>query len=346
MFSALADLVHHVRNQLEFAKLQGAVELFARCLHDPSLPGYVQAMCGKLMLNLVECIIKAAAESPPPPTRQLLLYMLQVSFLQLHTCLGNADGSPRSLCGSSKSSATSACRPSWPNTLFPAPSPQPTRAPALRPSRFVLRLTSERLEDGSSRSEQRRGEPGGDAEEGGGGGGRREGSPARPARNPAQALRLRLHQRSRGNVRHGLQRYRSPSSSALTGSALQQSESFAGLVRVLVCGAKTLSWGLNSARKAGGGGGGGEAGLEAGEARLFLRLLDHGLPALSIYTVVANQAQPNTFVRAQPTSTIRAKDEKETLEHFGSVVSPQRLIGSERIHGAFSLSSGCCRPRC
>ncbi len=58
MFSALADLVHHVRSQLSFPCLSGAVHLFARCLHDPSLPGYVQAMCGKLMLNLVECIVK------------------------------------------------------------------------------------------------------------------------------------------------------------------------------------------------------------------------------------------------------------------------------------------------
>jgi len=55
-YSTLADLVHHVRQHLPVADLARAVHLFSRNVHDESLPTSIQTMSCKLLLNLVECI--------------------------------------------------------------------------------------------------------------------------------------------------------------------------------------------------------------------------------------------------------------------------------------------------
>lgn len=47
----LADLVHHVRNHLTLPVTAQCVRVFARCLHDTSLPGYVRSMCCKVTLR-------------------------------------------------------------------------------------------------------------------------------------------------------------------------------------------------------------------------------------------------------------------------------------------------------
>uniref|UniRef100_A0A914VHX2 Transformation/transcription domain-associated protein n=1 Tax=Plectus sambesii TaxID=2011161 RepID=A0A914VHX2_9BILA len=78
VFSMLADLVHHVRQQLNYVALSSSVHLFSRCIHDPTLPAYVQAMCCKLMLNLVECIVNTTERHPDQSIRELLFYMLEV----------------------------------------------------------------------------------------------------------------------------------------------------------------------------------------------------------------------------------------------------------------------------
>lgn len=49
--------MHHVCAQLSLSSLSGAVHLFTRYLCDPTLSGYIQATCGKLILNLVDCIV-------------------------------------------------------------------------------------------------------------------------------------------------------------------------------------------------------------------------------------------------------------------------------------------------
>ena len=67
----LADLVHHVRAQLTLSSLATSVHLFARCIHDPTLPAYVQAMCCKLMLNLVECIVQQTQRNQELPVNKL-----------------------------------------------------------------------------------------------------------------------------------------------------------------------------------------------------------------------------------------------------------------------------------
>ena len=55
-YSTLADLVHHVRQQLPLQHLSMAVHLFSKNVHDESLPCNIQTMSCKLLLNLVECI--------------------------------------------------------------------------------------------------------------------------------------------------------------------------------------------------------------------------------------------------------------------------------------------------
>jgi len=57
-YSTLADLVHHVRADLSLPQLARVVHLYARNLHDSSLPFSIQTMSAKLLLNLVECIAR------------------------------------------------------------------------------------------------------------------------------------------------------------------------------------------------------------------------------------------------------------------------------------------------
>ena len=55
-YSTLADLVHHVRNNLNLDALALAVNLFSKNVHDESLPSSIQTMSCKLLLNLVDFI--------------------------------------------------------------------------------------------------------------------------------------------------------------------------------------------------------------------------------------------------------------------------------------------------
>lgn len=56
--TTLGDLVHHVRTSLPSSSLCAAVYLFSRHAHDPSLPCAIHIMSCKLLLNLVDCIVK------------------------------------------------------------------------------------------------------------------------------------------------------------------------------------------------------------------------------------------------------------------------------------------------
>ena len=52
-YSTLADLVHHVRTELTLAQLLKVIHLYARNVHDGTLPFSIQNMSAKLLLNLV-----------------------------------------------------------------------------------------------------------------------------------------------------------------------------------------------------------------------------------------------------------------------------------------------------
>ena len=60
----LADLIHHVRNELPLPLLSRIVTMYSANTHDPTLAAAIQTMCSKLLHNLVEPIqIKEPGEA-------------------------------------------------------------------------------------------------------------------------------------------------------------------------------------------------------------------------------------------------------------------------------------------
>jgi transformation/transcription domain-associated protein len=58
----IADLVHHVREDLSIGTLSHVVHIYSCNLHDPSLAPSIQTMCSKLLLNLTENVVKTESE--------------------------------------------------------------------------------------------------------------------------------------------------------------------------------------------------------------------------------------------------------------------------------------------
>ncbi|KAI8368238.1 uncharacterized protein BYT42DRAFT_123486 [Radiomyces spectabilis] len=90
-YSMLADLVHHIRSELTPAQLSRTVHIYSRNLHDPTLAPSIQTMCGKLLLNLIDCIIKNPNKME---ARDLLMRILEAFLnkfaalnIQFDTCL-------------------------------------------------------------------------------------------------------------------------------------------------------------------------------------------------------------------------------------------------------------------
>ena len=54
----LADLLHHVRAELDSNQLRRTIAIYSANLHDDSLASSIQTMCAKLLLNLIDRIIK------------------------------------------------------------------------------------------------------------------------------------------------------------------------------------------------------------------------------------------------------------------------------------------------
>ena len=115
-YSTLADLVHHVRQHLPMADLARAVHLFAKNVHDESLPTSIQTMSCKLLLNLVECI-RQRSDVENGPGRDLLIEMLEVFVLKFKSIVKLQ---LPILMGKSSDSAPAQAPPSpslsWPNS--------------------------------------------------------------------------------------------------------------------------------------------------------------------------------------------------------------------------------------
>lgn len=86
-YSTLADLVHHVRQNLPLTDLSLAVQLFAKNIDDESLPSNIQTMSCKLLLNLVDCI-RSKSEQENGNGRDILMRMLEVGSVDKirHIC--------------------------------------------------------------------------------------------------------------------------------------------------------------------------------------------------------------------------------------------------------------------
>jgi transformation/transcription domain-associated protein len=57
-YSMLADLLHHVRAELDSMQLRRTIAIYSANLHDETLAPSIQTMCAKLLLNLIDRIIK------------------------------------------------------------------------------------------------------------------------------------------------------------------------------------------------------------------------------------------------------------------------------------------------
>lgn len=58
----IADLVHHVREDLSITTLAHVVHIYSCNLHDATLAPSIQTMCSKLLLNLTENVVKTETE--------------------------------------------------------------------------------------------------------------------------------------------------------------------------------------------------------------------------------------------------------------------------------------------
>ncbi|KAI8099099.1 uncharacterized protein BX664DRAFT_310101 [Halteromyces radiatus] len=87
-YSMLADLVHHIRSDLSTSQLFRTVYIYSRNLHDGTLAPSIQTMCGKLLLNLIDCIIKIPNKSEG---RELLMRILD-AFASKFAALNNQFG--------------------------------------------------------------------------------------------------------------------------------------------------------------------------------------------------------------------------------------------------------------
>lgn len=85
-YSTLADLVHHVRQNLPLTDLSLAVQLFAKNIDDESLPSNIQTMSCKLLLNLVDCI-RSKSEQENGNGRDILMRMLEVRSIDKRDAL-------------------------------------------------------------------------------------------------------------------------------------------------------------------------------------------------------------------------------------------------------------------
>eukprot|EP00026_Physarum_polycephalum_P000015 Phypoly_transcript_00015.p1 GENE.Phypoly_transcript_00015~~Phypoly_transcript_00015.p1 ORF type:complete len:3639 (+),score=586.09 Phypoly_transcript_00015:159-11075(+) len=75
-YSTLADLVHHIRAELNLNQLARVVFLYTKNLHDSSLPFSIMTMSVKLLLHLVEFIPRKSDPSEPGKARYLLVRVL------------------------------------------------------------------------------------------------------------------------------------------------------------------------------------------------------------------------------------------------------------------------------
>jgi transformation/transcription domain-associated protein len=78
--SIVADLIHHVRNELTMSQLASVVHTFAVCLQDSTYPTNIQTMSGKLLNTACEAI---AAKGEPQEAARLINVILTTTLERL-----------------------------------------------------------------------------------------------------------------------------------------------------------------------------------------------------------------------------------------------------------------------
>ncbi|XP_047673071.1 transformation/transcription domain-associated protein isoform X2 [Tachysurus fulvidraco] len=262
-YSTLADLVHHVRQNLALTDLSLAVQLFAKNIDDESLPSSIQTMSCKLLLNLVDCI-RSKSEQENGNGRDILMRMLEVFVLKFHTIARYQLVSifkkckPQSEMGVVDSGALPGV-PATPTATTPAlpPPAPPTPVPSAPPSATPFDRAGEK-ED----------------------------------KQTFQVSDCR------------------------------------SLVKTLVCGVKTITWGITSCKAPG------EAQfipnkqLQPKETQIYIKLVKYAMQALDIYQIAGNG---QTYIRVANCQTVRMKEEKEVLEHFAGVFTMMNPLTFKEI---------------
>ncbi|XP_060883442.1 transformation/transcription domain-associated protein isoform X2 [Labrus mixtus] len=266
-YSTLADLVHHVRQNLPLTDLSLAVQLFAKNIDDESLPSNIQTMSCKLLLNLVDCI-RSKSEQENGNGRDILMRMLEVFVLKFHTIARYQLVSIFKKCKpqSEMGVVDPVALPGVPAT------PTPSTTPALPPPAPPTPV---------------------------------------PSAPPSQAASF-----DRPGEKEDKQTF--------------QVSDCRSLVKTLVCGVKTITWGITSCKAPG------EAQfipnkqLQPKETQIYIKLVKYAMQALDIYQVqVANNQQ--TYIRVANCQTVRMKEEKEVLEHFAGVFTMMNPLTFKEI---------------
>ena len=330
-YSTLADLVHHVRQLLPLSDLTRAVQLFSRNVHDESLPTSIQTMSCKLLLNLVECI-RTRSEHEGTNGRALLMRMMEVfvlkfktvAKLQLPVLMAKHKGLQVLPGPSSVMLATQHGSSQPQNNAQPIGSQTATAVksePAVEPKSEIKNETPK--QEGMQT-----------------GGGSSTG-----ATNAAvdHLSPVALNANSSKKCKFGF-----PASQASNYSVAD----CRALVKTLVCGVKTITWGCTSCKQEAGGAGASGAAGNAGantpttpagmqqkqfqpkETLVYIRLVKWAMEALDIYTlnttatgqplalqaVAGGISNVGGIPRSQPMQqAVRTKEEKEVLEHFAGV---------------------------
>ncbi|KAI2658552.1 Transformation/transcription domain-associated protein [Labeo rohita] len=262
-YSTLADLVHHVRQNLPLTDLSLAVQLFAKNIDDESLPSSIQTMSCKLLLNLVDCI-RSKSEQENGNGRDILMRMLEVFVLKFHT-----------IARYQLVSIFKKCKPQSemgvvdPGALPGVPATPTVTTPALPPPAPP--------------------------------------TPVTPAPPPATPF-------DRPGDKEDKQTF--------------QVSDCRSLVKTLVCGVKTITWGITSCKAPG------EAQfipnkqLQPKETQIYIKLVKYAMQALDIYQIAGNG---QTYVRVANCQTVRMKEEKEVLEHFAGVFTMMNPLTFKEI---------------
>ncbi|XP_029620808.1 transformation/transcription domain-associated protein isoform X2 [Salmo trutta] len=265
-YSTLADLVHHVRQNLPLTDLSLAVQLFAKNIDDESLPSSIQTMSCKLLLNLVDCI-RSKSEQENGNGRDILMRMLEVFVLKFHTIARYQLATIFKKCKPQSEMGVvepQGALPGVPTTpALPATPVLPALPPLAPPN------------------------------------------PVTPApTNPFDRL----------GEKEDKQTF--------------QVSDCRSLVKTLVCGVKTITWGITSCKAPG------EAQfipnkqLQPKETQIYIKLVKYAMQALDIYQIANNQ---QTYIRVANCQTVRMKEEKEVLEHFAGVFTMMNPLTFKEI---------------
>ena len=283
-YSTLADLVHHVRTSLPLSDLALAVNLFSKNVHDESLPSSIQTMSCKLLLNLVECI-RAKGESEDGNGRELLMRMFEVFVLKFQSIAEIQMPVLLNKCHQNESNKAASAPATSTSSTAPPSTPAATPCSTAPPTPSMAAPQTADMKPPIT-------DP-----------------PKEDIKNvtfPFDKEKESEHKTKIGWI----------SSSQPPTYCVADCRN---LVKTLVCGVKTITWGTASCKA---------PDVDASfvqnkqflpkETPVFIKLVRFALQALDIYTInIAPSGQ--TFVRPPVTQSVRTKEEKEVLEHFAGV---------------------------